>query len=486
MLDPLVKRYIPLVSWIIVILSFVLLPARILSHGYLPGDDALRHAAKAVSGKPWSEILVMRPGYEADPHAGWHAILGAVHHLTGGNAESLVVFSCYAMVLVVCASALPWLRWPEAWLAALAIGVIIVPSFMGRLMMGRPFLLTIAVLISLLVLWSRQEESKPRPGVLIGSILLIAAATWIHGSFYLFGIPAVGILLAGRCRHAVRFGVCWIVGSFLGASITGHPIQFLTQWIRLLFAAFGLHTFGRQLVAEFQPSDGDFLMVLAAGALLLWRSRSVDWRPAELVNPIFLTAVLGWILGLKVVRFWYDWGLPALLVWFALELQKQFSAFLSPDSLKRPLITVGLALVLLFGATGDNHNRWTWNLTKPYLVADDPTVADWLPGKDGIFYAADMYLFYDTFYKNPNAPWRYVLGFEPALMRPEDLEVMHKVQWNLGDVSGYKPWVEKMRPNDRLVIRSSWTETAPPRIPELEWRLFYNKYWIGRLRPTKS
>jgi hypothetical protein len=215
---------------------------------------------------------------------------------------------------------------------------------------------------------------------------------------------------------------------------------------------------------------------------MLWRSRSSDWSAKELINPIFVTAVLGWILGLKVVRFWYDWGLPAILLWLALELQKKFAESLPPDSLKRPVITAALAASLLFAAAGDNHNRWTWNLTRPYLVASDPTLAEWMPGEGGILYAADMFLFYDTFFKNPTAPWRYVLGFEPALMKPEDLDVMHKVQWNLGDVSGYKPWVDKMTPKDRLIIRASWTETAPPRLPELEWRLVYNKIWIGRPR----
>ena len=125
---------------------------------------------------------------------------------------------------------------------------------------------------------------------------------------------------------------------------------------------------------------------------------------------------------------------------------------------------------MLFGTTSDAHSRWTWNLTKQYISPDDPQLAGWLPGDNGVCYAADMVFFYETFFKNPTAPWHYVLGFEPGLMRPEDLDVMHKV----------------MRPNDRLFIRASWTETSPPRIPELEWRLAPNKVWIGRLRAATN
>jgi len=43
---------------------------RVLALGYLPYDDALRHAAKAVSGRPWSEILLLRPGFELDSNPG--------------------------------------------------------------------------------------------------------------------------------------------------------------------------------------------------------------------------------------------------------------------------------------------------------------------------------------------------------------------------------------------------------------------------------
>jgi hypothetical protein len=223
--------------------------------------------------------------------------------------------------------------------------------------------------------------------------------------------------------------------------------------------------------------------VLAVIAMIFWRSRSPDWKPADLIDPIFMLGILGWLLGLKVVRFWADWGCPAILLWLALEFQKQFQRYLGRDSGRRLVVTLGLALGFFLGAASDRDGRWTSNLNKQYLTQEDhPELAGWLPGSDGIIYSADMVVFYDTFFKNPTAPWRYVNGFEPALMLPDDLAVLHKVEWNYGDVRAYDSWVKKMRPQDRLIIPVSWLPTqGMPNIHELEWNYVLNSYWIGRL-----
>src|ERR1041385_3086953 len=61
------SRYVPLAVWLVVLFTCLLIPLKIISYGYLPKDDALRHAAKAVSGTPWQEILVMRSDFVLDP-----------------------------------------------------------------------------------------------------------------------------------------------------------------------------------------------------------------------------------------------------------------------------------------------------------------------------------------------------------------------------------------------------------------------------------
>ena len=65
-------------------------------------------------------------------------------------------------------------------------------------------------------------------------------------------------------------------------------------------------------------------------------------------------------------------------------------------------------------------------------------------------------------------------------MRPDDLETLRKIQWNHGAAfAAYEPWVKKMRPADRMLLRGSGG--SPPGIPELEWHYAVTGLWIGRL-----
>src|SRR5690349_2811342 len=120
----LLKRYVPLAVWGVAVFTIVIIPLKIIGYGFLPMDDALRHAAKAVSGKSWQEILVMRSDFAIDPSPGWQAILAWIHQLQHCNAETLVVISSVGLMLLVTLGALPWLRRPEAWLGALLMAAV--------------------------------------------------------------------------------------------------------------------------------------------------------------------------------------------------------------------------------------------------------------------------------------------------------------------------------------------------------------------------
>src|SRR5580658_5918657 len=81
-------RYVPPVCWAIVLFVLLAIPFKIIGLGYLPSDDALRHAAKAVSGKPWQEILVLNPAaYHIDPNWGWHWFLRQIDLAFNWDAE---------------------------------------------------------------------------------------------------------------------------------------------------------------------------------------------------------------------------------------------------------------------------------------------------------------------------------------------------------------------------------------------------------------
>jgi hypothetical protein len=477
------KKHLPLAVWIAVAATLLWIPLKIISYGFLPMDDALRHAAKTISGKSWQEILVMRPGFPIDPSPGWQEILKWVHAGFGGNAESLVVFSVVALMGLVFFCALPWFRRPEAWLAALAIAAVFTPECTTRFARGRPYLVTDAVLMTILFLWSRREEDRPGRAALIFTPLLVAASAWIHGAWYLLCLPGAAILLVGRWRAALSYGACWLAGSFLGCALTGHPWEFLFQSVRHLFDVFGEVTVVRQLEPELRPSNGEIPAVLCVAVLLLWRGVSGGWNRRAVGNPIFAMMVLAWVLGLKTRRFWWDFGIPAFLLWVALELQEHCERRVSVTSVGRLGLTLALAAAAFLGFTSDRQSRWTGNLTTEYFMPGNPDAAGWLPAPGGIIYNTDMDIFFQTFFKNPTADWKYILGFESGWMRPQDLAVLRQAQWNFGDLRAFEPWVREMRPQDRFLTHSAG---VPSGLPELQWHYVGSGLWVGRLPQTNS
>jgi hypothetical protein len=473
-----VRRYVPLAVWAIVILVVLAIPLKIIGYGFLPADDALRHAAKAVSGKPWPDILVMGPAFEIDHNFGWHFLLRQIYLWSKCSIEGLVLFAIVALFALVNWSALLWLKRPEAWLIALTAAVLTsdVPL---RFLIGRPFILTIAGLLTILFAWQAHGSSPPKWWTAVWMAALITACTFVHGVWYLWALPVAAFFLAGQFRWGWMLVVGWAAGTFLGASLTGHPFESPYQAVVMVSRAFGMHTTQRTLVTEFQPSSGEVLALIILGGLLILRQLVGLKARSMTSNPAFWLACICWVLSFKAWRFTEDWGWPALMVLITCDLQLLLQARFAPDSFKRLALACGLAAMTFLAITNDRGSRWTYNLTQQYLTQDNPDLNGWLPEKGGVLYSSDMTVFYQTFFKNPNADWRYILGYEPAFMPKEDFDVFHKVLWNFGDAKAYEPWVKKMRPQDRLVIRGG--RGSPPNIPQLEWEYGVSGIWIGRL-----
>ena len=473
-----VRRYVPLAAWAIVILVVLAIPLKIIGYGFLPADDALRHAAKAVSGKPWPDILVMGPAFEIDHNFGWHFLLRQIYLWSKCSIEGLVLFAIVALFALVNWSALLWLKRPEAWLIALTAAVLTsdVPL---RFLIGRPFILTIAGLLTILFAWQAHGSSPPKWWTAVWMAALITACTFVHGVWYLWALPVAAFFLAGQFRWGWMLVVGWAAGTFLGASLTGHPFESPYQAVVMVSRAFGMHTTQRTLVTEFQPSSGEVLALIILGGLLILRQLVGLKARSMTSNPAFWLACICWVLSFKAWRFTEDWGWPALMVLITCDLQLLLQARFAPDSFKRLALACGLAAMTFLAITNDRGSRWTYNLTQQYLTQDNPDLNGWLPEKGGVLYSSDMTVFYQTFFKNPNADWRYILGYEPAFMPKEDFDVFHKVLWNFGDAKAYEPWVKKMRPQDRLVIRGG--RGSPPNIPQLEWEYGVSGIWIGRL-----
>lgn len=477
------RRYVPLAIWTIVLFVIILIPLKIISYGYLPGDDALRHAAKAVSGKPWSEILVLNPIYKIDHEFGWNWLLRRLHLLANWNAESLVVFSVVFLFVLLNFAGIVWLKRPETWLLAVLASTILA-SIPLRFMLGRPFLITTAALISILYLWRTRRGTPPGAPALLLMTVLTACSTLFHGAWYLWVLPITAFFLASEFLWGVALGFCWIAGVIIGSALTGHPLEYPVQAVRLAFLAVGLHLTQRTMASELQPFGGDIMALLAFGALLVLRALAKLISVPLTRDPAFWLAGICWILGFKVSRFWLDWGWPALMVLAAFDLQLLLETRFARDSFRRLGLVCLISAATYLCVTSDYGSRWTANLTEQYLTTDNPDLKGWMPNKGGILYTVDMSIFYQTFFKNPTGDWRYMLGFEPTWMPKKDFEIYQKILWNFNDGKGYAPWVAQMTSADRLVVRGAGG--APPGIPGLEWKYAVSGIWIGRLPETNS
>jgi hypothetical protein len=478
------RRYVPLAIWMVVIFVALAIPFKIISYGYLPVDDAMRHAAKAVSGKSWSQILVLNGFYKMDHEFGWNLLLEKLHLWTNCGAEKLILFSVVGLFLVVGWSAMACLKRPEAWLATLAL-VSMTSGLLSRLCLGRPFLLSMAVLMVILLIWQRHGPSPPKWTAVLWMTPLLTLAVFFHGVWYLWVLPVAAFCIAQQFRWCFLLAASWILGTIFGAALTGHPVVYISQALQVALRAMGMHETQSTLVTELRPSGGDIFMVVLLGGLIVLRQLAkLNVTPLHR-NPALWLAVVCWVLGCETDRFWDDWGAPALMVLAACDLQSFFEMRFEEDSLKRFALVCGLAVTAYVVTTNDINSRWSSTLKTQYLsVAEHSELKGWMPDKGGIFYSADMTLFYQTFYKNPDGDWKYILGFESTFMPKEDFDVYHSVLWNNGDGKAYAPWIKKMRPQDRLVVRGEGP--GQPDIPGLDWYYGVSGIWLGRVSQTNS
>src|SRR6185437_1074110 len=98
-----------------------------------------------------------------DHSPGWEVLLRFLHFKTGWGREALMAFSVVGLMLCVFYAPLPWLRRPEAWLAALLAQMLAIPELMTRLTQARPLLITEGILIAILFAWSKPDDRKPSP-----------------------------------------------------------------------------------------------------------------------------------------------------------------------------------------------------------------------------------------------------------------------------------------------------------------------------------
>lgn len=472
-------KIVPVVVTMLCVVIISLIPINVMLQGFFPTDDVLRHAAKAISGRDWSQILVLRSDMTIDIHAGWHGILTLIHKVMGCNASGLVFFSITALFILYSLTAILLLRRPESWPLTLLIILLTEGLMMSRLFYGRPYLITMSALLAIAFTWPRLAHKKMDYAIFYILTALITISTWLHGGWYLFILPIICFLLAREWRAGMHLAIIAALGIIAGAVITGHPIAFFIQTVRHVFLSFTNHGSTRILVGEFHPFDGSVTLIIAICLLLTWRFARKRWDRKVIDNPIFILAAFSWALGFMTSRVWYDLGIPAISFWIANEIQDFFEHEFHFLSWKRVILTAMILFVFYTAITSDLNGRWSCCKPAEYLNAGNPKQAEWLPEPGGIFYNDNMGIFYETFFANPNARWRYILGFEPALMPSDDLTIYRNFQMAYYSLPLLKPWADKMRPQDRLIALSP--SDSPPKIESLEWHRLTAEIWSGRI-----
>jgi hypothetical protein len=482
MIESKIGKYIPHLILIICLWTLIVFVFNIDSQGYVPLDDCLRHCAKAVSGKPWSEILVVRPEYAGDHNFGWHKTLETVLKLKGGGVPELISFSVIFCFLSATAPLLLSRKRPEAWMIALLLlGILHFPLFY-RLLLGRPYIITIGVTALLLEYWNRPTKANPLK-LMACSTLLFTAATFTHGSFYLYVIPIIALLLAQQWKKALLLTPCLIVGILTGILLTGDASGFIQSQLLHLKMITQYPIEKRYLVTEFQPTYISKPMVLTASALLALRYLGKTKTLPLLKNPAFVLLVSMGILGHRNARFFVDFGTPAFCVWSSQEIEALFVKYIPTKSIKRIIWTGVICGAFLLTMTANINDRWDNNFSgcgRIFPKAEDPELLGWFPEKGGIFYNYRMGFFYNTFAANPHGNWRYALGFEPNIMPDENLTTFRTIQ-KAQTIESITPWINKLRPQDRLVI-----DSGQPNIKSLEWKQVYPGLWFGRLPHDNS
>lgn len=440
---------------------------------FFPSDDALRHVAKAISGKDWQDILVVRDAFSMDSHPGWHFILEIFARISGYDNEVLLIISvCLLFLLFACTPVFLFKR-PEAWIISLLIFTIFSWGAVLRLFYGRPYIFSMFLVLMFCYLWQRIRD-KDRPyGELIAFTLIAALSTWIHGTWYLLILPLAALALAREWRVFGLMGPATIVGVLLGAVLTGKPFVFLHQMVYHAIKAMSDVNIQGQLVIEFWSFAGEPNVVIIVAGFLLWRGVRGQWSRSCVDNPVFYMVLLCWGLGFIAGRFWYDWGWPALAFWVAREIQLVLTTYMREFDWRRAALALAVSLVFFVAASNDRGGRWTKTAAAEWPVLTNPDHRPWLPEPGGIVYSPEMKVFYWLFFNNPHGQWRYILGFEPAWMPEEDLIVYRSIQL---DSSGVIPWLERMTEKDRFIV----TSKDQPSIIGMDWKEVTPRVWIGK------
>jgi len=130
------------------------------------------------------------------------------------------------------------------------------------------------------------------------------------------------------------------LGILIGAFLTGNAFLFFKQTIIHAYKVIGNHPLQRMLVSELQSSSGDIFMAITVLGFIAWRKLRGAWTIKSIYNPVFILAVLCWLLGMVSRRYWLDIGMSAAVAWMAFEFEDAISLKINYFSWNRLILSL--------------------------------------------------------------------------------------------------------------------------------------------------
>jgi len=300
---------------------------------------------------------------------------------------------------------------------------------------------------------------------------------------YVWAVPGLCLLVAKKYRSFFILSGALVCSLLVGSVILWDSYNLMIMpFMHLAKAFFQDPLRSMHLVAEFHPTGGPWSELFVMAFILSIKVKNRTDLKKELERVDFLLVITLWILGLYTARFWIDWGVPALAVWFALQFKELLELTDSGFSkVHHTAIASGIAsAILMFQVTLDTNGRYSESARVLLLTKPENEIQKLLPEPGGILYSTDMLAFYHLFYRFPSLPFKYATGFEAGLMPAEDLAILRKIQFNKGSIASFEPWFAKMTTKDRIGIKSD----IKPEKEGFEFTPCYY-FWIGRKLDNK-
>jgi hypothetical protein len=466
-----------------VALAILLTGLRIAGYGYLPADDALRHAGHAIDNRAWGDILVIRDDIrpDVDTHPGWHSLLRLIHQGAGLDADALVKFSYVCTFTLFGVVGLLASKRPAAWAVALAFTAIVFWEVLGRLLLGRPFGISITALVLILFLW-QDSQDRPTWKLVVFTSLILGFAIWMHPTWYLWVMLLPCMWLGRGAKAAMAFLAALALSLLLACAFSGGWYNIITYPLHHLWLSLAQDPLVvTSLAKEFRPGLFPIQAGVLVGFILIVRQLTGINRTDRLLQPDLLLFALGCALGLQVSRFWMDWAAPALTVWICRQIGLYLDN-LRVDRSRLLLITACACGIFSLSISANIEGRYSGSRRSVLLTLPDETLLPLMPTGRGILYGNSMGFFYQLYWRFPETKWRYLLGFEPGMMPANELRDFRSAQSRKGNFeSVYRSWVTHMTVEDRLILYAD----GEPVFQGMSFKALGDQIWIGRLKKAQ-